>query len=147
MHDHVIKWKHFPVYWPSVRGIHQSLVNPPHKGEWRGALVFSLICDWTTNWANTRDAGDLWRHRAHHGVTVIDWPVLFMLQREPPIWRRTLQTFLDHGTFYRRSSVAARWGFCCSVCPWHELLPVRRSDVYDGDWDLGLHGRQGQPQQ
>ena len=24
MHDDVIKWKHFPHYWPFVRGIHQS---------------------------------------------------------------------------------------------------------------------------
>ena len=39
-HDDVIKWKHFPHYWPFVRGIHRSPVNP-HKGQWRGALMFS----------------------------------------------------------------------------------------------------------
>ena len=44
VHDDVIKWKHFPLYWPFVRGIHRSLVNFPHKGQWRWALVFSLIC-------------------------------------------------------------------------------------------------------
>ena len=42
-HDAVIKWKHFPRYWPFVRGIHRSPVNSPHKGQWRGALMFSLI--------------------------------------------------------------------------------------------------------
>ena len=26
-HDHFIKWKHFPRYWPCVRGIHRSPVN------------------------------------------------------------------------------------------------------------------------
>ena len=31
-HDDVIKWKHFPRYWPFVRGIHRSPVNFPHKG-------------------------------------------------------------------------------------------------------------------
>ena len=31
-HDDVIKWKHFPRYWPFVRGIHRSPVNSPHKG-------------------------------------------------------------------------------------------------------------------
>ena len=36
-HDDVIKWKHFPCYWPFVRGIHRSPVNSPHKGLWRGA--------------------------------------------------------------------------------------------------------------
>ena len=30
-HGDVIKWKHFPCYWSSVRGIHRSPVNPPHK--------------------------------------------------------------------------------------------------------------------
>ena len=41
-HDDVIKWKHFPRYWPFVRGIHRSPVNSPHKGQWRGALMFFL---------------------------------------------------------------------------------------------------------
>ena len=44
IHDDVIKWKHFPRYWPFVRGIHRSPVNSPHKSQWRGALMFSLIC-------------------------------------------------------------------------------------------------------
>ena len=42
--DDVMKWKHFPRYWPFVRVIHRSPVNSPHKGQWRGALMFSLIC-------------------------------------------------------------------------------------------------------
>ena len=41
-HDDIIKCKHFPRYWPFVWGIHR--VNSPHKGLWRGALMFSLIC-------------------------------------------------------------------------------------------------------
>ena len=53
-HDDVIKWKHFPRYRPFVRGIHLSLVNYPHKGQWRGVLVFSLICVWTNGWVNNR---------------------------------------------------------------------------------------------
>ena len=43
-HCDAIKWKHFPRYWSLVRGIHRSPVNSPHKGQWRGALIFSLIC-------------------------------------------------------------------------------------------------------
>ena len=69
-HDDVIKWKHFPLYWPFVRGIHRSPVNSPHKGQWRGALMFSLICVWINSWVNNGEAGDLGRNRAHHGVTV-----------------------------------------------------------------------------
>ena len=43
-HVDVIKWNHFPRYWSFARGIHRSPVNSPHKGQWRGALRFSLIC-------------------------------------------------------------------------------------------------------
>ena len=70
-HDDVIKWKHFPRYWPFVRGIHRSPVNSPHKGQWRGALMFSLICAWINAWVNNREAGDLRRYRAHCDVTVM----------------------------------------------------------------------------
>ena len=70
-HDDVINWKHCPRYWPFVRGFHRSPVNSPHKGQWRGALMFSLICAWSNNWANNGDAGELTRHRAHCDVTVM----------------------------------------------------------------------------
>ena len=52
-------------------GIHRSPVNCPHKGQWRGALKFSLICTWTNSWASNGDAGDLRRHRAHYDVIVM----------------------------------------------------------------------------
>ena len=61
MHDDVIKWNHFPRYWPFVRGIHRSPVNSLHKGQWRGALMFSLICAWINGYVNNREAGDLRR--------------------------------------------------------------------------------------
>ena len=76
VHDDVIKWKHFPCYWPFVRGIHRSPVNSPvnspHKGQWRGDLMFSLICVWTNDWVNNRGAGDLRRYRSHYDVTVMN---------------------------------------------------------------------------
>ena len=70
-HNDVIKWKHFPHYWPFVRRIHRSPVNSPHKGQWRGALMFSLIWAWMNDWVNNREPGDLRRHRAHYDVTVM----------------------------------------------------------------------------
>ena len=46
--------------------------NSPHKGQWRGALVFSLICTWIKGcWENNHEAGDLKRHRTHYDVTVM----------------------------------------------------------------------------
>ena len=82
IHYGVIKWKHFPRYWPMVRGIHwwhwpfvreiyRSPVDSPHKGQCRGALMFSLIHAWTNGWANNRDAGDLRRRGAHDDAMVI----------------------------------------------------------------------------
>ena len=68
-HDDVIKWKHFPRYWPFVRGIHRSPVNSRHKEKWRGALMFSLICalnkrlskqSW--GWWFETPSHSIWRH-------------------------------------------------------------------------------------
>ena len=71
IYDDVIKWKHFPRYLAFVREIHRSPVNSPHKGHWRGALMFSLICVWINGWVNNREAGDLRRYRAHYDVSVM----------------------------------------------------------------------------
>ena len=76
VHDDFIKWKHFSRYWPIAQGIQRSPVNSPHKGQWRGALMLSLICASTNDWANNRDAGDLRRHRAHYDATVMLWTIL-----------------------------------------------------------------------
>ena len=48
-----------------------SPVNSPHKGQWRGVLMFSLICAWTIGWVNNHEAGDLRRQRAHYDVIVM----------------------------------------------------------------------------
>ena len=69
LYDDVIKWKHFPIYWPFVRGIRRSPVNSPHKDQWCGALMFSLICalnkrlskqSW--GWWFETPLRSLWRH-------------------------------------------------------------------------------------
>ena len=43
----------------------------PHKGQWLGALMFSLICVWINGWVNNREAGDLKRHRGNYDVIVM----------------------------------------------------------------------------
>ena len=67
-------WRHqmktFSCYWPFVRGI-----ESPHKGQWRGALMFCLICAWTNGWVNNGDSGDLRDHHTHFDVTVINKPM------------------------------------------------------------------------
>ena len=107
MHDDVIKWKHFPRNWPFVRKIHRSPVNFPHKGQWRGALMFSLIYVWMNDWANNREAGDLRRQHGHYDVIVMwnsvphHWPFVrrttedrrIPLKKGPVMWSCVFSLF------------------------------------------------------
>ena len=68
LHDDVIKWKHFPRYWPFCVGN-----SPVTGGQWRGALMFSLICAWINRSVNNREAGDLRLYRAHYDVIVMNY--------------------------------------------------------------------------
>ena len=47
-------------------------MNSPHKGQWRGALIFSFICVWINGWVNNHEAGDLRRNRSHYDVIVME---------------------------------------------------------------------------
>ena len=68
-------WRHqmetFSALMALCAGIHRAPVNSPLKGQWRGALMFSLICVWINDWVNNREAGDLRRHRAHYDDDVM----------------------------------------------------------------------------
>ena len=68
-------WRHqmksFSALLAICAGIHLSPANSPHKGQWRGALMFSLICAWINRWVNNYEAGNLRRHRVHYDVTVV----------------------------------------------------------------------------
>ena len=61
-HDDVIKWKHFPRHWSFARGIHPTPVNSPNKGQWRGALMCSLV--WINGWGRWFEtpSHSLWCH-------------------------------------------------------------------------------------
>ena len=60
-------------------GIPRLPVNSPHKGQWRGALMFSLLCVWINGWVNNRVAGDLRRYPAHYDVTAMCWLMVFVI--------------------------------------------------------------------
>ena len=53
---------------------------PRTKGQWRGALMFSLIRACINGWVNNGEAGDLRRNRAHYDVSVMGdkygWDIL-----------------------------------------------------------------------
>ena len=72
-------------------GTDRSPVSSPHKGHWRGALMFSLICAWINGWVNNREAGHLRRRRSHYDASVManmkrqTWRyVMVTLQCTPP---------------------------------------------------------------
>ena len=127
----LIWWCHqmetFPRYWPFVRGIHGSPVNSPRKGQWRGALMFSLICGWLNNWVNNSDAGDLRRHRAQYDVTVMKNP-------NTKIWMKWKQ----HNT---KSSWLIRKYWAESIGWYKHILHDKLFVVaqYIEHWDISMH--------
>ena len=54
-----------------MRRILRSPVNSPLKGQWRGALMFTLICARINGWVNNHEVGDFRRHRAHYDIIVM----------------------------------------------------------------------------
>ena len=71
-HDDVIKWKSFSALLALCAENSPVPVTSPHKGQWRGALMFSLIYAWINEWVNNREAaGDLRRQRGHYDVIVM----------------------------------------------------------------------------
>ena len=126
-HDDVIKWKHFPRYWPFVRGIHRSPVNSPHKGQWRGALMFTLICARIKGWVNNREAGDLRRYRGHYDVTVMGQTLLDILSTHLDI---TLELISWDGNFADGKSILVQEMVWCRQAGSHNLnkwLPRSKS--------------------
>ena len=93
-HDNVIKWKHFPRYWPYVRGIHRSPVNSPHKGQGRGALIFFFdlrlnkrLSKQSWGWWFKTPSCTLWCHcnvvslfqiGINHAKYLVDWRYCYM---------------------------------------------------------------------
>ena len=131
-HDDVIKWKHFRRNWPFVRGIHRSPVTSPHKGQWRGALMLSLICAWVNDWVNNREAGDYRRKRVHYDVIVMCYDVVSAVVCQSRydwfLWMTYLSTFYTCVINSMRSSDAYvhRWimSTSVSITAFHLMAPI-----------------------
>ena len=83
-HDDVIKWKH---------------------GQWRRALMFSLICAWINRWVNNREAGDLRRHHAHYDVIVMyPWHTVIVYRRKMQ-WKWKCEMFFLCWIYYELSMI------------------------------------------
>ena len=107
----------FPRNWPFVRGIHRSPVNSPHKGQWRGALMFSLICVSINDWVNNREAGDLRRYRAHCDVNVM---CIFM----------TTKSYHSHSRKPRSHCIVGCPGLIHS-CWWNMINPGSQNFIWN----------------
>ena len=68
-------YKQFTVFAKSVCLWSGARFYIPPQSQCRGVLVFPLICAWTNDWANNREAGDLRSHRAHYDITVMIYQV------------------------------------------------------------------------
>ena len=89
----------------------------PHKGQWRGVFMFSLICVWINGWVNNGEAGwyetpscPLWRHRNEF------WQAFDTLWSSDALW------------WHRPRSTLAQVMTCCLTAPSHYLnhcwLPI-----------------------
>ena len=129
-HDDVIKWKYFPRNWPFVRGIHRSLVNSPHKGQWHGALMLSLICIWINDLVNNGEAGDLRRYPAHCDVTVMILQAVWIFAKLVWLIGHDMLKAHEAATRQRRLSNMN----CCPVnslsLHWENTLALKRSTLF-----------------
>ena len=89
-------------------GIHLSPVKSPHKYQWRGAWLFSLICAWTNGWINNRGAGDLRRHRANYDVIVM-YKIDLLCWKHELCWKWQLMPQTDA----LRGNFISKYLLCC----------------------------------
>ena len=79
-------WRHgmetFFALLALCEGIHRSPVDSLHKGQWRGALMFSLICVWVRSSLRYTQYGD------QFGVFIANY-------QRPHYWRPILRTHID----------------------------------------------------
>ena len=68
-------WRHqmetFSALLAFCEEIQRSLLNSPHKGQWRGTLMFLWSAPHPNGWANHPGAGDLRHHPVQYDFTVM----------------------------------------------------------------------------
>ena len=120
----------------------------PHKDQWRRALMFSLICAWTSVWVNDRDTGDFRRNRAHYDVTVMfGCPMTFPVDSQKstngvPLIRYDKEILFRITGILWGQSIGDCWfsktwsvmSIGRYVCCWYEQ-PVEQTIVVQGIWD------------
>ena len=129
-HDDVIKWKHFPRYWPFVRGIHQSAVFPAQRPVTRSFDVFfdlhlnKRLSEQSCGWWFGTPSHPFWRH--------YDVLCFRHLLRASPVPRDILQSTglisLAWIGDRRHWFVTSLWGARGRL--WHHMLMIGRRWIY-----------------
>ena len=131
-------------------------VNSPHKGQWRGALVFPLIYARINGWVNNGEAGDLRRHRIHYDVTVMTHSSMLRIlasRRKIHVYNKlfSVQTYIDlyvdYETYRNRPLLRIEFNFnpstdkctcsCihCAGCNCLSILTLQRRSHWSSEMD------------
>ena len=118
--------------------IHRSPVDSPTKaGQWRGALMFSLMCAWTNRWAQNRDAGDLRRHGTHCDVIVMIRNVHMVRPWCVLSWFDTHHV-LYSVIFILSCSLSNHLDTQCQCCKHEECMCIGRMDSIRNYWIITI---------
>ena len=120
-HDDVIKWKPFSAILAICAGNSPFTGHrwiPSTKGQWRGALMFSLICVWINCWVNNHEAGYLRRYLAHYDVTVMIIGFVSPVTTSYRSGRRRREAIFTNANYLWRGNRSAttacpRYSGCC----------------------------------
>ena len=105
-----------------------------HKDQWRGALMFSVICAWRNGWVYNGETGDLRPHRAHYDVIVMLWYTVrtsFVRDKDLP-YRKYLShhtsrhyiTHYGHGSRETMLGASHRSCICLDICK-QRAMPIK----------------------
>ena len=111
-------------------------VNSPHKRQWRGALIFSLICVWINGWVDNRETGDLRRYRAHYDVTVMNqqsWYQHSSFRSQPQHQNKFTEWFMVYKfLWYMRYGCSY---FSNPACDWLSIVwAYSEQETENGPW-------------
>ena len=131
-HDDVIKWKHFPRYWPFVRGIHRSPGEFPAQRPVTRSFDFSLISTRINDWLNNGEAGDLRRYRAHYDVTVVGLSQI----SEQQCGESMLKLVISSGN-WRHQTWDKCYHYCSDKCSQGTDIFMQFADKYKNNDSVG----------
>ena len=106
-------------------GTYRPLMGPMFA-PW--SLLSGLLCSWTSGWANNRDTGDLRRHRAHYGATVM----YFTTAHHQPDMYGTITSYPKMRIWHEK----VIWNNWSSVNYFGRFFISEKKNIY-GFWEQG----------